>query len=473
MTDTNIANLTREQKEQLFKLLEQKALVKKERVLDEFKAHAGQVQFLQSPATIRAMFSGNGFGKTTALAIDLIWAHTRKHPYRDTGDVGHSWLLVPSLDKAEDYWAEVKRWCPPSMLPKPSKMGSSNIRRFEWQNGTITTIYSHEQDSDKLEGTNLDALYCDEPPPRDLWIAAFRGLRNNPNYYVVMAGTPLAAAWLYEELYIPWMTKADKKIEIIQGSTYDNPHLSAEFVNDFASRLSEDEKKTRLYGEFSFLQGRVFKDFSRRTHVFKQQDWPTDWPVYCAIDPHPRKPHTVVYLGVTADDVMVVIDELSVEGDIEHLADAMKELEKRKAYKVVTRRVDNSGAGTDWNRDSFIDQLAKFGIRTNPMRKAEKDVAASIQKIQRLFKNNQLAVLENCHNTIKDLELFQWENHLHPEKSGIKEAPKKIHDDFIDPLRYIVMSNPVHSPSLSFISSIGDKTPYNKRPTPAVRPRAW
>jgi phage terminase large subunit len=312
-------------------------------------------------------------------------------------------------------------------------------------------------------------LFCDEPPPRALWISAFRGLRNNPDYFVVLAGTPVSEPWLYEEIYAPGIAKKDPSIEIIQGSTYDNPYLSKTFIEDFKARLSEDEIRVRLNGEFAHLQGRVFKEFTRQTHVFRYQKWPEDWPVYCAIDPHPRKPHTALYLGVTADDVMVVIDELMIEGTVEDLAVAMRQREEAANYRIVCRRIDNSGSGTDWNRDSFITQLDEwsrrhsYNVRVSPMRKREKDVAHSIQKIKVLLKDNRLRFLENCTNTISDMELYAWQDNRHPEASGVLEKPRKIHDDMIDPLRYLIASNPIHSPTLQYISTLGDSTPYNKR----------
>lgn len=457
-----LKGLSLEQKQDLLKSLKQKELIKQEKILETFKPHAGQAAFLKAPERIRAMFSGNGFGKTTALAIDLIYTHTENHPYRDTANVRHSWFLVSGFDKVEDYWNEIKRWCPLSQHPSANKMGTSSIKRLEWPNGSFTTFYSHDQDSGKLEGTNIDALFCDEPPPRDLWIAAYRGLRNNPDYFIVIAGTPIAEPWLYEEIYQPWAMKKDKNICIIQGSTYDNPFLSKTWIKDFESRLTEDERATRIHGEFSHLQGRVFKEFTRATHVYNYQKWPEDWPVYMAIDPHPRKPHTALWLGVTDDDTFVVIDEISVEGDIETFTKAIKDTEKAGGYKVVSRRIDNSGSGTDWNRDSFIAQLSKYGIRTSPMRKAEKDVASSIQKIKLLLKNKQLRFLENCVQMISDMELYAWQDYRNPAAAGVNEKPRKIHDDMIDPLRYIIVSNPVHCPSLQVLSTLSDKNPYNK-----------
>lgn len=468
---TKLKDLTLEQKQELLKGLKQKELLKKEAILETFSPHKGQAVFLQAQERIRCMFSGNGFGKTTALTIDLIYTHLERHPYRDTSGVRHSWFLITGFDKAEDYWNEIKRWCPPSQLPSPNKMGTSSIKRLEWPNGSVTTFYSHDQDSGKLEGTNIDCLYCDEPPPRDLWVAAYRGLRNNPNYFIVIAGTPIAEPWLYEEIYQPWAFKKDKNIFIIQGSTYDNPHLSKQWIEDFKNRLTDDEIRTRLYGEFSHLQGRVFKEFTRQSHVYSYQVWPEEWPVYMAIDPHPRKPHTAVWLGVTAEDILVVIDELKIEGTVEEFAKAIKEKEKNGNYRVVSRRIDNSGSGTDWNRDSFIAQLAKYGIRTSPMRKAEKDVASSLQRIKLLLKQGQLRFLENCVNMISDMELYAWQDYRNPQQAGINEKPRKIHDDMIDPLRYIVVSNPVHSPTLEVLSTLSERNPYNKDVKPSLYQR--
>lgn len=341
-------------------------------------------------------------------------------------------------------------------------MGTSAIKRLEWTNNTYTTFYSHDQDSKKAESTNIGALFCDEPPPRDLWIAAYRGLRSSDHYFVLIAGTPISEPWLYEEVYLPWALKKEPNTLIIQGSTFDNPYLSKAWLKDFESKLTEDERRTRLHGEFSSLQGRVFKEFTRPTHVYSFQQWPSEWPVYCAIDPHPRKPHTAIWLGVTSDDIMVVIDELKIEGDIETFADALKKKEKDGQYKVVSRRIDNSGVGTDWNRDSFIGQLSKHGIRTAPMRKSEKDVASSLQKIKLLLKNKQLRFLENCVNCISDMEMYAWQDYRNPAASGTNEKPRKIHDDFIDPLRYIIMSNPIHSPTMHVIQTNQKGMPYQK-----------
>lgn len=459
-----------DQKQELLQVLRTKELLKQEKALDGFTPNPGaQANFFSSDKKIRALIGGNALGKTTALVVTLIYTHLKCDPIRDTTNIFHSWVIVPSYDKIEDYWNKIKEFCPPSKLPQIDKMGTSHIRRLRWFDGGTTTFYSHDQEASKLEGTNFDALFIDEPCPRDQFVAAYRGLRSNPDYFIVLALTPISEPWIYEDIYQPWAMKEDPNIEVFQGTIWENEqHLGAGFIEQFKARLSDDEIRTRLYGEFQHLQGRVFKEFTRQTHVFDFQKWPSEWPVWCAIDPHPRKAHTVLYVGVTDDETLVAIDELAIEGTVEDLAEAMQKKEQENGYRVVCRRIDNSGSGTDWNRDSFIAQLDKwsrekhYNLRVSPMRKKEKDVAQSIQKIKLLLKNNQLRFLENCRRTISDMELYAWQEFRHPEVAGLNEKPRKIHDDFIDPLRYIVVSNPVHSPSMNFLSTCGKNSPYNK-----------
>lgn len=436
---------SRAEKEELLKKLRQRELLVKEAVLDHFKPTSYQQEFLSSPHRIRAMFCGNGSGKTTVQTIDLIYTHTNTHPYRDTSKVFHTWFLVSGLDKVEDYWREIKRWCPPTKLPRPDKMGSSSIRRLYWSNGSMTTFYSHDQEPMKLEGTNIDALYVDEPCPKNLWVAAFRGLRNNPDYFISIAATPVSEPWMYEELYLPGITGQNKDVKIIEASMLDNPHLSKDFIQLFETQLTDDEKEVRIKGKFAALQGRVFKEFDRRKHVLALQAWPADWPVYVGLDVHTRKPNTAIWLGVTKDEQFVVLDECAVEG-IEEFA--KKVAQKNEGRRIINICADNSALSADWSQRSAIQMLSDNGVVATPVRQSDKDVANGITKMRHLLKGTHtdgkpdLFVMENCKGVIREFELYVWDDHRNPDKSGIKEKPRKINDDFLDPLRYVINRKP-------------------------------
>lgn len=466
-----LTGLSLDQKRKAIELLELKKLKKLENALQSFKPNEGaQASFFKAPQKIRMLCGGNGLGKTTCLVIEILYTHLKCHPHRDTTYTNHSWVIVPGLDKIEDYWREIKKWCPPSQLPTTDKMGTSAIKRLRWRNGNTTTFYSVDQDSAKLEGTNYDMLFIDEPPPRNLYIAAYRGLRNNPNYAIVLALTPISEPWIYTDLYQKGMLKTDPNIAVFTGSTYENKFLDLAYIEDFKSRLTEEEVRTRIYGEFAVLQGRVFKEFQRHTHVIPTQEWPKEWPVWIGIDPHTRKPNTAVFVGVTPEDNCVVIDELVVEG-VDEFAKALKQKELDKCYRVISRRIDNSGSGLDWNRDSAVDHFLKAGIRVSPMKNREKSVDDGIHKIKLALKGKPnasgkiipgLKFFDRCVSTLNDMELYSWAESRHPDRTGVKEAPRKIHDDMIDPLRYVLMSRPIFHCAVEPIYMEGVRPPEKK-----------
>lgn len=454
----NNPHLSRAEKEELLKKLQQLEILQKEKVLEKFEPTRMQERFFRSQAPIRLLTAGNGSGKSLSLLMELIWSHLNIHPFRDCTFVNHSWVVVPGYEKVEDYIHELKRWCPPTQLPEFDKMGTSAIRRLRWKNGSLTTFYSIDSDPNRFEGTNYQKLFIDEPCPRAVYIAALRGLRNSPAWSVVWAMTPISEPWIYEDLYLPSVNGQTKDIEVFEGSSYDNPHLSREFLKAFEAQLTEDERQTRIEGKFALLQGRVFKEFDRRLHVLKFQPWPADWPVYEALDVHTRKPNTAVWVGLTKDEDLVVLDELAVEG-IPDFAQAI--LQRRSGKRIVSSIVDNSALSADWSTRSAMDMLSSAGIRCSAVHQRDKDVANGINKIKRALKGSldsngklrpQLYVMENCRNTIKEFEMYVWDDHRVPEKSGVKEKPRKIYDDFLDPIRYIINRSPKFEISFEPIS---------------------
>lgn len=447
-------HLSRQSKEELLKKLRQLEVVKKEKVIEGFTPTPMQEAFFSSPAPIRLLTAGNGSGKTLSIIMELIWTHLKIHPYRDCSNVQHSWVITPGFEKVEDYCQELKRWCPPSQLPEFDRMGTSSIRRLRWKNGDMTTFHSIDSDFARFEGTNFHKLFIDEPCPRGIYVAAMRGLRNSEDWSVVWAMTPISEPWIYEDLYLPAISGRNKDIAVFTGTSYDNPHLSRSFLKSFEEQLSEEERRMRILGEFSVLQGRVFKEFNRRMHILNFQDWPEDWPVYESLDIHTRKPNTAVWVGVTKDDELVAIDECSAEGIPDFAAEILR---RRGKKRIVQTIADNSALSADYSTRTGIQMLQEGGIRAIAVRHQDKDVSNGINKIKRMLKGRPLPqtspdspivlkpylyVMENCTRLITDFEMYVWDDHRVPEKSGVKEKPRKIYDDYLDPLRYLVNRTP-------------------------------
>ena len=62
---------------------------------------------------------------------------------------------------------------------------------------------------------------------------------------------------------------------------------------------SEGLWQREMMGNPRAMQGTlVFPEFNRASHVIPAKEVPRELTVYCAIDPHPRTPHAVLWLGV-------------------------------------------------------------------------------------------------------------------------------------------------------------------------------
>jgi phage terminase large subunit-like protein len=208
-------------------------------------------------------------------------------------------------------------------------------------------LISYDQEEHKQEGPTWNGGWFDEPPPKGVWVATNHNCMKNAAPRLLTA-TPLREPWMYDDIYkakgsvhiedsedlkkLRWSTPA-----IIKIGRNDNPHITEEQLKAFEDSLDEEERASRIYGEFRHLEGRVYKGFfnakphnvncpasgvgwcascQRETgHVVDRDEWfkanPNwkEWPGFCVIDPHDRKPWAMVWGVVTPRDQEVYLAE--------------------------------------------------------------------------------------------------------------------------------------------------------------------
>jgi len=124
------------------------------------------------------------------------------------------------------------------------------------------------------------------------------------------------------------------------------------------------------------------------------------------------------------------------------------------------------------SRRTALDILRdKCNLRITPVSQEDKSFEDSIYLIRQLLKKEKLPsgeekprlfFMNNCKETITEMELYGWKNTRHPETNGLSDKVRKINDDFIDPLRYIVMSKPRHHINFDPISYSDGYTRKNR-----------
>jgi hypothetical protein len=447
--------LSREEKILRIKALEEK---KRRQALANppYKPRPAQLRVLLSEALERYLFCGNGFGKTAILVNEVHWAAKGWNPVRQctTAVPAKIVLLLDTPEKVEDFVAEYRRWNPlkPEQL---HKRGKPHVSFIDYDNGSTVTILTHQVEPLKLEGSQWTHIFMDEPPPKPVFTALFRGgrIKGRP-VQVLLAGTPITAAWLRTDIYEPWARGELPGVECFRGSTRDNEeNLEAGYIERFSSKLSEQEKQIRLEGEFHDLEGLALAHLWREsTHVIPAgtHEWDDKWPCVVAIDPHPAKKHVAILLGADRDNRLYVLKELARKETPRDFARTLKAW--MTGYRVVDIVCDSLGSADMTGGEgfkSFIQVLNEEGIRARATRFEEKEDEAFIARIQDALllpeadnfgqQVPKLRVLSSCTLTISDIRNVQWTR----DKTNQMNKPKLdiTHKDALACLKYALATN--------------------------------
>jgi hypothetical protein len=253
---------------------------------------------------------------------------------------------------------KLRRIIPPALLEggswsKGTKVGQQGcVVEVKFANGSWFDVVSSEQESMKHEGADMDWFGFDEPLSREHWIANWRGLTDRSGYAMGTL-TPLTEPWIKEELWDKQFTEPDLYYAF-KGSTYDNVGygLTRQGIKDFESQLTEDEKQTRIEGNFLILQGMVYKEYRDQLfdhdqamagnvsgHLIEPFSIPEDWPRFVSIDPHDRTPTHVIWAAVDPHDDIYIYDEMAIGGkSVTEIAEEIKkreELHDEPGFRVV------------------------------------------------------------------------------------------------------------------------------------------
>ncbi len=497
----HLSNLEEDQLDELMQLADN--IIANDKTIGLYTPNVIQDSVHKSPKFIRCLFSGNGVGKTTACINEAIWTNVGTHPHRETARLPNTVIIV--LDDASKsdsvYVMELKkrRWYDVTRL-EFDKKGKAYTQEIRFPNGSNIVFMSHQMDEEKFESIQASAVIFDEPPPRKLYIALMRGQREKDmKPWIIFAGTPRGrhAPWMYDELYEPWENGTDPDIECFFGSTDDNlMNLDPDTIKRWESKFTAEELATRRHGKFEFLSGQIFDTFSKETHVVNDFNWPRHWPVIVAVDPHLRKDHNAVILGVTPDEEVYAIREYACP------------LAGRKACRWFLHILDKSGMNVRagicdnfgsidmyedsaseekksfikmWNEEALKMNRPKFMIR--PTSKKEKRDDEWIEDMKDWLRVEQthegmrprFMVFKSCVKLIRNFATYVWDEHT-GRKADVgepKEAPLGTNQDYLMCVKYGLAMNPVEIVKAKPIHHKWNSSRYQEFENYEHKPRKW
>ncbi len=416
------------------------------------KVHLKQLAFHKCDKKNRWVFGGNRSGKTECGAVEVVYLARGIHPYREIKGNKSGWVVSLSTQVQRDVaQAKILYYLNPQWIEDVVMLSG---RKDSYQNGVIDYILvknvsggiskigfkSCDQGREKFQGASLDYVWFDEEPPQDIYTECrMRVLDKNGDIFGTM--TPLKGmTFVYDEIYMNAHNDPNIWYEFMQWD--DNPYLNEEAKQAMKSSLSEDELRSRQFGEFIDVGGRVYPEFDEFLHVIEPFDIPYEWQDKLSIDPGLKNPLSCHWYAVDYDNnIYVVAEHYDREKDISYHSKKIHEISDalhwhRAGNGMIEALIDSAANQTTLaSRKSVADLFYDHGIIVNT--NVNKDVFSGIQRVKSYLKNangeTKLFIFNTCTNLIREIKGYRW---------GYGDSPVKVDDHSMDELRYYIMSRP-------------------------------
>jgi len=446
---------------------------------------------------------GNGVGKTTFLVAVLLSMIQGFQPWDKKR---HRMPPVRVCLSGPDFTNYHPKKSIPTILSfRPldtwvsTKKNSQGVFcEFTDPNGSVLELMSYEQhlrraadQASPYEGIDWHAHGFDEPFPHDLFVSVHRGVMKN-NGKILIAQTPIADHWMYEELYLPGVSGTDpdiyaEKVPIFAAVKSDeNPtgHLDQGALQGFLNTAAgRDDERARIYGDFVHLVGLIFKDWKRDVHTYdpKKFEIQPDWPKAILIDPHDRRPFAISFWAMDPQGRKVCFREWPTdpfnqyryydnrwEDYVAFLKRAMEETPGGPAsfqWLVADPNFSQTKKGETnlslhdyfWSQGLFFVDPSDVNNNISTGHAAiRRDLSYDPEKAISTGNSPRIVVNKECWNMIWSFERYTWKS-ARNEFSDDSEAPSEDGKDFIDGLRYFESLEP------RFFSVAGNRPRYNLR----------
>jgi phage terminase large subunit-like protein len=433
------------------------------------KVHQKQIEFhaiKAPPLGVKALIAANRSGKTVACVVDdiiqlvpeeLVPEHLKAFKKWDQPIT--IWIGAPKNDTHFKNTVPLLR----KFIPKAALIDGKFEKSFKSQpapelrlaNGSTVAFKTYDQDLDAWASAEVHRIHWDEEPNT----AKSAELRSEASARLVSTNgdeiigmTPLLGySWVHDDV---WMVRdTDPLVSVVQMGMDDNPWNSPEAIAKFSARLTDDEKRMRLHGEFVHLGGMFFEEFRDKLHVVDpiDSDHLKGQEVVIGIDPG-RNRTGVVWVGFDKENSAVVFDEFNPHQTV--VPDVAAEIKRRNKFwgiKDPTYVIDPSSRNTSAiNADQVEAAYAREEIYCQW---GQNSRAAGIlemkRRLQEKDKDGQpdptLVFTRKCPETIKQCERYRRDPKSKDEWAAVPQTDN-TRFDCVDATRYSVMARTFYSP---------------------------
>jgi len=399
------------------------------------------------------LFAGNKTGKTTAGAIRFcetllgrpLWDIAKRSVTAQVPSRGACFASDYDTHR-ETTMPTMRSWLPKGTIKIEHKNSAGYVTDIVLENGSVISFRTYDQGSDKAEGKDWVIVWCDEPPPRDVYVAIFRGLVVL-NGKMLITATLLSETWLYDEA-------AEKPfVRLFEGSIHENLWINEGAKLDFLNSLTEDERSVRELGKPASLTGLVYKTFKASDPFVVPESVITDafndYPIIMAVDPHERRPIYVEYAFIAPDDDILWFKWALPRGSEDAIFELLADVEKDMPSKPVVCIMDpNRGRakqigrgsmdGTSWSQ-IFEEHDYNVYMGSDDIRSGHTSVRTMLAGERPAMRWTEACLGKG--GPVWQMMRYSWESFRFGRKE--REAPEKPKDsnkDFPDLHRYVAVA---------------------------------
>ncbi len=381
-------------------------------------------------------FAGNKGGKTVWGTNWVAMECLGIHPLQDIKvrplPPVHWWVVSPNLPsesevpRGEDA-AILKKFY--DWLPDMQRDGTDwGIKKFYRKDKLMTirdkdghdsvvNFKSHDQEKGKFKSEDVDGIYWDEEPPKNLWDEGIPRILTKKGIFI-LAMTPDYGSWTFTLL----KNKTNPQYYIVEMDSLENPFMPAAYRKQVIDTMSEDQQMMRRMGVHIQFKGKVFP-FSYDKNVGKPFVPSKDTTQFVIIDWHPAKPIMISYLAINASGIWYVFRESVIDDHVvekvarEYFQKLTFPDYKLQVKKVIIDKIAQIQQVQDgaFRPKSVVDMLRGFDIRCEVGRD---DFEAAQTFLSRKLKYQELWFDSSCTKHIEQWDTWGAKRYLHGNLEG-------------------------------------------------------
>ncbi len=365
-------------------------------------------------------------------------------PWRDIARVTESRPATPFIPRRLIKWDEIawenKKEGKPTMVPLHTN----------WE------LHFFTSGGEPPKGTRIHLAWFDEEIENEDWYPEIAARLVDFSGSFIWSATPQAGNPQLYDMHI----EAENQLELEHPRVTehhfllsDNPYIPEESKRMLEAKLSEEERKVRIQGEFALSALKVYSEFSPTLHGIDENPVDRKWSIYAAIDPG-RQRCAVLFVACAPPDHdlyghPVVFDELYIaQCTAEKFAQAMKfKLEQfyPMAFLIDSNEAAKHETGSGIKiEDQYRRALKKYKVRSaltgNGFIYGYEKVKAGIEAVRRTMYIDEDDGLSRWLFVVNRLPHFMQElkHYRYVKKNDvISDEPHKKNDHLMDDWRYL------------------------------------